>query len=290
MIQWRKDSSKGAADFISIKIPVSLQVLLPKELKTDHLVRIGNRRDGGYLIPSLVASDAKTLISFGLGADFSFEKEIAMLNPSIPITVYDHSVSLLISFMNLVSGITRGPKLRSRSEVRIRLSSIYHPAVFILKYIIFFKIRANTKHIQKKVVKTVAKGREATIASIMSNCQSGALVKIDIEGSEYEILPTVFESAAKIVCLVVEIHDICAREAEFRRLLDRTLEHFALAHIHVNNASKVIDEIPDILELTFVAKQRVLSEQIDYDLPIIGLDFPNLIHEKDYKLDFSARN
>lgn len=270
-----------------LEIPSIMNFLEPKQLKSDHLLRIGDRRDGGYVIPASVLTNMQHLLSFGLGANFSFEKQISALNPKISIKIFDHSVGIANSMKSLLKALSLQAHFASPTTVRMRLSSIYHPTVFIMKYFRFFMFSNRHHHIPLKVVFTAMNSQESPIELIMKDLPKGSLVKIDIEGSEYEILQTVIESASKIDCLIVEFHDICARQPEFLRLLHSSLEHFAIAHVHINNASNVISGIPDILEITFVGKNRVTKHSIQYSLPIPNIDFPNLIYEQDYKLNFS---
>ena len=59
-----------------------------KEFKPKYLydlLRIGKNNDGGYLVESNSIQTAKSLISFGIGYDWSFEVQLKKIK-NIPIT------------------------------------------------------------------------------------------------------------------------------------------------------------------------------------------------------------
>ena len=69
--------------------------MLPKIFKPNHeynLIRLGKDNDGGYLVEKESIFKSKSLISLGLGNDWSFEKDYYKSNKK-PIYCYDHSVS-----------------------------------------------------------------------------------------------------------------------------------------------------------------------------------------------------
>src|SRR5512146_944225 len=64
--------------------------LWPVEYPT--LIRVGRKRDGGYVVPLDAVRSARTLLSFGISTDWSFEKEFRRLNPRINILAFDHTI------------------------------------------------------------------------------------------------------------------------------------------------------------------------------------------------------
>ena len=69
--------------------------MLDKIFKPKHLyelIRVGKNGDGGYLIEKKSLEDSKSLISFGISTDWSFEKDFYDLNP-ISIHAYDHTIT-----------------------------------------------------------------------------------------------------------------------------------------------------------------------------------------------------
>ena len=55
-----------------------------RPLNPGQLTRLGNNYDGGYVVSNLALKKSDTLISFGLGDNFTFEKDFLkyfFLNP-----------------------------------------------------------------------------------------------------------------------------------------------------------------------------------------------------------------
>ncbi len=72
-----------------------MDVHLPATLApagTYDLIRLGNHRDGGYLVDPRSVAGAARLVSFGMADDWSFEEDFHRTNP-VPVDIYDHSVS-----------------------------------------------------------------------------------------------------------------------------------------------------------------------------------------------------
>ena len=68
---------------------------LPSYLKPVYetdLIRVGQKKDGGYLIPKKSLESTTILYSFGLEADWSFEEDFYHLTKS-KIYCYDHTVN-----------------------------------------------------------------------------------------------------------------------------------------------------------------------------------------------------
>ena len=59
------------------KLLKKLNYLRP--LDAGKLIRLGNNKDGGYVISNLALKKSDTLISFGLGDNFSFEKNFLII-------------------------------------------------------------------------------------------------------------------------------------------------------------------------------------------------------------------
>jgi hypothetical protein len=117
---------------------------------------------------------------------------------------------------------------------------------------------------------------------------------MDIEGAEYPWLLSLSEDQLnKFKQIVIEFHgindDSCNTKLEDKiktfNILSKT--HYAI-HIHGNNYGGVTNNIPDVVEITYIRKNS-----IDYEpslnntmLPIYGLDFPNNPNNPDFDLNF----
>ena len=68
-------------------LPITLK---PK--KNYKLSRSGRNNDGGYLVSEKTINESKTLISFGILDDCSFENDFKKINP-VSIFCYDNTVN-----------------------------------------------------------------------------------------------------------------------------------------------------------------------------------------------------
>jgi len=59
----------------------------------NHLIRLGNIGDGGYVICSESVKNSNKLLSFGISDNWSFESEYLERNSLATIDCYDFSIS-----------------------------------------------------------------------------------------------------------------------------------------------------------------------------------------------------
>ncbi|MDC2971326.1 hypothetical protein OAY09_02975, partial [Candidatus Pelagibacter sp.] len=71
-------------------LPVFLK---PLKIKRSNLIRIGPKKDGGYIIDKRILGKSQILISCGLNDDWEFEKDFLKKNGDIAIEAYDHTVN-----------------------------------------------------------------------------------------------------------------------------------------------------------------------------------------------------
>jgi len=257
----------------------------------DDLQRVGAPHDGGYVVPAAAIRGASTLLSFGLALDWSFEEGAAELNPEIRIETYDHTVT---------RAMFRSRTIRSAMSVPLRLFSLspggarssWRRAAHGLRYLRFFSGRR--RHHEQRIWYN-GDNESADIAHVIETVARGPLsifAKIDVEGTEYRILPTIYAHAQLFTGLVVEFHDtdICAEvfNAQLRDLRER----FAVVHVHGNNFGDLsIDgALPISLEVSFLNKALLPGEAAPYrgPLPRPGLDAPNDPTRPDYVLNLRA--
>lgn len=105
------------------------------------------------------------------------------------------------------------------------------------------------------------------------------MIKIDIEGGEYELSDSLIESikrnSKKINSVVMEFHDTKARRNEFEYLVKGIAAVVPIVHIHGNNCVMVApDGLPEVVEITF-AKDCVNRYSDNLIFPLRGLDYPN---------------
>ena len=80
---------------IAMKDDEVLDFLTPKAYNQNDLKRFGREQDGGYVIPVEYCKRCKTLMSFGVGDDISFERDFIKENPNVDVELYDGTVDAL---------------------------------------------------------------------------------------------------------------------------------------------------------------------------------------------------
>lgn len=237
-------------------------------IKIGEMVRVGDKEDGGYVIPAHFKNSRLNLISIGLGDNWSFETQGKGIFFDKFISV-DHTVSLLNILGRLFKRIV---------SKKIKLSTLFYFLKLIINYLRTFRVGRNT-HIRKKLVSANNKKNrnEITLDECFIEINTKKVVlKIDIEGDEYSVIEDVCRFSEKIVLLIIEFHDTGRREQEFSKAISELKEFFHLVHTHGNNFDLVADNgIPNVVELTFVNRNVLQGnyEKIE-KLPLPKIDYP----------------
>ena len=122
-----------------------------------------------------------------------------------------------------------------------------------------------------------------TNLSFLTEKYDNIFLKIDIEGGEYPWLLNIDEiQLNKFKQIVIEFHGItndgwnCNYNDKVKCLEKLTKTHY-LVHAHGHNYGEVVNNIPNVIEFTYVNKNYFNSvpELNTTSLPIINLDFPN---------------
>lgn len=261
-------------------LPSSFDFLRP--VVVDDLVRFGGATDGGYLLPHRLLGQINAVLSFGLATDWFFEEQMARLRPGIPIHVYDHTVGAKTFYRAAKSRSLKFLSGRaSFDDVRTRWKTY-------TDYGRFFTGRH--RHYAERVFDRCDNVNDATLDIAFGRLGEPrhVLLKMDIEGGEYRIVPAIGAFADRIDLLAVEFHDTGPLRQVFETQIRSLLAHFAVVHLHANNiAGMAEDGLPDALEITFMNKRYDVSQQRRDRLPLAGLDQPNDRTRPDYDLVFA---
>jgi hypothetical protein len=239
-----------------------------------NLVRLGNRRDGGYVVDSVTVRNATHLISFGLGSNITFEEDFLAQNKSVEIYCCDHTVSKtsLLRFLRLIaiSAICRNSSL-FRDYFRVYRTSMAR----------------RFHHIQKKVVPFSTNSKEISLADLINAIDSEKVfLKVDIEGDEYGILEQIIQFKAKLIGLIIEFHDTEKKNSLIDNFVKSIEEDLMLIHFHANNFSRLNEiGLPDAIELSFANRNFSHSAGRITTLPNAILDAPNAPNRVDYEID-----
>jgi hypothetical protein len=147
----------------------------------------------------------------------------------------------------------------------------------------------------KRNISTYKNKNNANLSYFTDN-YNDIFLKMDIEGAEYPWLLSLSEDQLlKFKQITMEFHGInddswnTKLEDKIKIFYKLSKTHYAI-HIHGNNyGGKSINNIPDVVEITYIRKNS-----IDYEpklnsnaLPRPGLDFPNNLNVPDFDLNFS---
>ena len=256
--------------------------MLPKIFKPENeydLIRLGQDNDGGYLIEKNSLSEAKSLISFGLSYDWSFEKKFFSIK-GCPIHCYDPTIKY--------SSIK---KFSRRSIVNLfKIKNLFNKK--LLKHNIdnIFLYNDYKNFFSNKVVhyeSSIGIGRNKINFSELINKIKlyPVFLKIDIEGSEYRILDDILKYQDKIAGLVIEFHNVDLHKDIISDFIKKF--NLSLCHIHGQNPSGTdyLDKNNDPIqvEMTFSNTKNILST--NPKIPHL-LDQPADFRFQDVELNF----
>ncbi len=260
--------------------------MLPKKLKPYHLdksnlIRIGPKKDGGYVIDKRVIDNTDIIITCGLNDDWEFEKDFINKNKNSRVEAYDHTVDTKFWLKRLKKDLISFLMLKKNTPNKILGIFKY------LSYLSFF--RGKNKHYMKKIVFQKEDGDKQVTLSEAIGDNNNILLKIDIEGDEFKILSEINKNLDRINLLIIEFHNLSFQQN--LRQVEKFIENTMLKNIHINaNNYAMVDEngIPQVIEMTFINPKRfeITNEITKRSYPIEGLDFKNHKSGPEIKLKF----
>lgn len=249
-----------------------------KPYKVKKLIRLGRNFDGGYLVCSQALKSCKNLITLGVGDDLSFERDYDKKKKPQKIFLYDYTVNHILFLKIIIKYFRRLITLRTKLDNFIYSINNY------LNYINFIN-KKNVFLFKFRVVKKIKKNFDINLKNIFKKINSNNnLLKIDIEGSEYEIINEIIRYSSKVNILIIEFHWINKNSKLFINSVKKLKKKFNIVHLHANNYRQPKDneDIFDVLEITFSNKIiNKYQERYRLNFPIKNLDmecFPN--HKK----------
>jgi hypothetical protein len=262
-----------------------------RPIERDDLVRIGNEYDGGYILSERQIEKTSIVLSFGVGANWTFEEDFSR-RKEVKIYAYDYSIKDLpfVSRRFTRTCVAIGyyilrlrHSMAKRHFNQFRLSKDFHQffdnknRFFVPKFIGQYNDEQNVCF-------------DTIFKELGSIDDLSILLKMDIEGSEYLCLPHLMPYLHKLNGMVIEFHNLAIADTKGEKLLDEFAKEFYVIHVHGCNFADLIykTNIPSVLEMTFINKKLVQEKVVlsNKKYPIEGLDMPNNKFKEDYKISW----
>jgi len=255
------------------------------------LVHLGRTdEDGGYAVPSKLIETAEVLLSLGLAIEWTFDLDVRKRNPNIRIIGVDHSIHP----MQFVRGIMRGRfKGLYYRLTRNKIKSQKYRELYELCNTYFDLFNHPNRHLRKMVTDKDGPGTVSfdTLVEMAGGVRGhGIVLKMDIESSEYDVIPRIVAHEKSISVITGEFHELVSHAQRFNDAIAQLQKVFYIVHIHGNNygAYSESNHFPDTVEITFV--NRSLFDGMPapslHSYPRKGLDVANKPGKEDYELLF----
>ena len=242
------------------------KILKPK--KSPNLIRLGRDNDGGYLVSEKTVNESKTLISFGILDDCSFENDFKKINP-VSIFCYDNTVNKSFWIKKIYNDLGAAIYNFNWTFLKNSLKKYFEFKDFFKKKDNYLTISTIKNGSIRKIIKD-------------NNFKAPIFFKIDIEGSEYRILDELIEFQDLICGFAIEFHDLDLHLQKVENFVKNL--SLTLIHIHPNNYGALDQKNdPTVIEMTFEKFPDFKSENLI--LPN-KLDQPNDPNNKDISLHF----
>jgi len=235
-----------------------------------ELIRLGSSHDGGYLIEKSSLFRTNFLFSFGVSTNWDFEKDFLKYR-KINLMAFDGSID---------DFFWENEKKIALKKLK-KFSFVY---LFKMTYTMYkFKNFFNVNNFQPKFISLSMENSITFEEAIKYSNFKENFFKIDIEGSEYEILDSILNYQNNISGMAIEFHD-CNKQINKIINFIRKLK-LEIVHIHANNYDDLKGtDLPKTLEISF-AKEPLIKGEFK-GLPH-RLDKPNRSKSPEIKLSFN---
>lgn len=246
------------------------KILKPK--KNYHLIRCGRNFDGGYLLTKNSILKTKTLISFGILDDISFERDFLKIKP---VKNYCYDKTLVNNYWKkrIFNDFAAGIYNLNFRFIKNTLSRALEVKNFFKNKNSFLYVET----IKKKSITEIINSKKI---------KDSIFFKIDIEGSEYRLLDELIHYQKKITGLIIEFHDVDLHIKKIKDFIKKF--KLNLTHIHPNNFAGTDSNLdPLVVEMTFEKKpNRNFKKIVTFPNQ---LDYPNNPEIEDIPLSFKNK-
>lgn len=250
-----------------------------------ELTRLGSQNDGGYVLSPKAIQDSDFVISAGISADWSFERALLQSRPSMPMILIDRN-SGCVTFLS--KAILEFCNLRR--PLSIVLKEALKWLKFSARFFVDIHARRNSPQFDRYWLSNLSdkKNYSRSLTSYLEEvpARSHLLLKVDIEGAEYQILDDLaswLEKEHLVSAILIEFHNVPEHLEQLNKFLDRINDKCKVVHLHANNAAGVVDGVPEVLELSLESGSYSQQRR---SLPVDGLDNPNNPNKPDITINF----
>jgi Methyltransferase FkbM domain len=269
----------------------SLNKAVLRPIEYPDMIRLGTKGDGGYVVPRNQVENCRLLISLGLSDNWDFDREFLAINPTARVIGVDHTIGkwwfmrriLVYSWKTILYLVIHNKRKRNKYVYKLKNC---------LAYFSFFRLP--NVHLKKKVSSDGGKSSIRLDQILDANSTQDAirdvLLKMDIEGAEYQVAQDIIRCEGRIRIITAEFHDLDSRTEDFNKSVESLLQYFFIVHVHGNNGAcyDQRNNFPSVAEITFLNKS-LLSLPVSFSTtgyPREGLDFPNNPNASEYTLHF----
>ena len=258
-----------------------------KPCKFKNLIRLGNKYDGGYVVPEDLIIDSDGLISYGYGYDPAFEYDYIKITKK-KVFIYDYTCNVYHLIKLFLKYLKRFLTFRKKFEdVTYHFKNLKKHLIFNNNKFIHYekkKIVSKTPIDLNDITSSHSAGEipliktEISVDEIFKKIDfRRAILKCDIEGTEYFIIDDIMKYQDRINVIAIEFHWVDKNLKKFTENVKKILKYFSIVHIHGNNNKGLVENVnlPEVPEITFVNNKFIDDKKYLLNFPIQGLDNPN---------------
>jgi len=243
-------------------------------------IRLGNNRDGGYVVLDDISKKSKVLYSYGISDDISFEEDFYKKYPNNKIRLFDHTIEKICTTNPNFYFVKQGLATEKTEELNT-----------IENHINSF----GDAEIKNKTLKIDIEWNEW---NFFENINETTHRDLDQILCEFHTIPVVYNGSHSPY--FTGFHKQVYNQMNnlmFERyfnIIEKIKKHYLPFHVHINNSLQPVNvngfDVPSLIELSLVNKNLVDTFSLSRDTyPIAGLDYPNKTDRPDY-LNFKWNN
>ncbi len=249
--------------------------------RVNSKIRLGRPKDGGYVLENDSLDHIDVVYSYGVGWEVSFEKALYRRTKKI-IRVFDPT---MFDLPNIPLNIKKGAFWITKYLAKV----VYFQTYLFMLPVMGYRIKFYNEGLAtKRVYKYDSFENHLTR---FGDVGKKIMLKIDIEGGEYEILSDdrFIKALENVAQIAIEIHDVEERFGDLEKILNKLSDRFSVVHFHANNFGGVFEikgkMMPHTIELTLLNNSFIKNKMPDLTpMPVDGLDYPNNLKLPDINL------